>query len=98
MSTMVFARVKENNDIVDKNAAITTILFQRSIHKTLYVQRGVRIIYKTDIGTFHSLLANKDKTVPIIGIYHELEKEVRYIDNHKIFLSSNRIDDLLLQR
>ena len=94
---MVFVRVRENDNIVDKSAAIVAMFFQCSIHKTLCIRRGVRITYKIDIGTFYSLLANEDKTIFIVGIYYKLKKEVRYIDDYKIFLSSNRIDDLLLQ-
>ncbi len=96
MSTMIFVEIKENNNVIDKNAVIAMMLFQRSIYKTLYIQKGVRITYETDIGTFYSLLVNKDKAVPIVGIYYKLEKEVRYINNRKVFFSSNRIDDLLL--
>ena len=95
---MVFVKIKENDDVVDKNAAIITMFFQRSIYKTLRIRKEVYIAYKTNIGTFYSLLTNKDKAVLIVGIYHKLEKEVYYIDNRKIFLFSNRIDDLLLQR
>ncbi len=73
------------------------MLFQRFIYKTLRIRRRVHIAYKTDIGTFHSLLIDKDKMVLIVGIYYKLEKEIRYIDDRKIFLSSNRIDNLLLQ-
>jgi hypothetical protein len=74
------------------------MLFQRFVYETLRIQRGVCIAYKIDIGTFYSLLANEGKVVLIIGIYYKLEKEVRYIDDREVFLSSNRIDDLLLQR
>ncbi len=98
MSTIVFVEIKENDDVIDENAVIVAMFFQRSIYKTLRIQKGVCIIYKIDIGTFYSPLANKDKTVLIVGIYYKLEKEIRYIDDYKIFLSSNRIDDLLLQK
>ena len=74
------------------------MLFQCSVHKTLCIQKRVHIVYKTDIGTFHSLLVNKGKTVSIVGIHYKLEKEVYYIDDCKVFFSSNRINDLLLQR
>ncbi len=94
---MVFVGIKENDNVVDKNAAIVTILFQCSVYKTLYIWKGIRITYKTDIGTLYSSLINKDKTVPIIGIYYKLEKEVRHINDYKVFLSSNHINNLLLQ-
>ncbi len=96
MLIMVFIKVKENNNIVDKNTTITTILFQRSIYKTLHVRKGVCIAYKTDIRTLHSSLTNENKAVLIVGIHYKLEKEVCYINDREIFLSSNRIDDLLL--
>jgi len=95
---MVFVKIKENDDVVDKNAVIVAMFFQCFIYKTLYIQKGVRIIYKTDIRTFYSPLTDEDKTVLIIGIYYKLKKEVRYIDDRKVFLFSNRIDDLLLQK
>ena len=60
------------------------------------MRRRVRIAYETDIGTFYSLLADEGKAVFIVGIYYKLEKEVCYIDDRKVFLSSNRINDLLL--
>ncbi len=96
MSTIIFAEIRENDNIVDKNTVIITMLFQRSVYKMLYVRRGVCITYKTDIGTFYSLLADKSKAVLIIGMYYKLEKEVRYVDDYEIFLFSNRIDNLLL--
>ncbi len=96
--TIIFIKVKENDNIVNKNAAVAAILFQHSVYKTLYIQRKVHIVYEIDIETFYSSLVDKDKTVLIIGIYYKLEKEVRYIDNRKIFLFLNRIDNLLLQR
>ncbi len=93
---MVFIKVKENDDIVDKNITITTILFQCFVYKMLYIRRGVYITYKINIKTFHSFLTDKDKTVSIVGIHYKLEKEVHYVDDYKVFLSSNRIDNLLL--
>ena len=98
MSTIIFVKIKENDNVVDKNAVIIAMLFQRSIYKTLHIQKRVRIIYKTNIETFYSPLTDEDKTVFIIRIYYELEKEVCYIDDRKVFLSSNRIDNLLLQK
>ncbi len=45
---------------------------------------------------FYSLLIDKSKSITVIWIYKELEKEVRYIDNDDIMFTSNRVDDLLL--
>ena len=98
MSTMVFVKIKENDNVIDENTVVVVMFFQRSIYKTLYIWKGIYIIYETDIRTFYSLLIDENKTVSIIGIYYKLEKEVRYIDNCEVFLSSNRIDNLLLQR
>ncbi len=98
MSTIVFIEIKENDNVIDENTVVVVMFFQRSIYKTLYIWKGIYIIYETDIRTFYSLLIDENKTVFIIGIYYKLEKEVRYIDNYKVFLSLNRIDNLLLQR
>ncbi len=45
---------------------------------------------------FHSLLADKSKTILIIRIDKQLKKEIRYIDYYNIFLFLDRIDDFLL--
>ncbi len=93
---MVFVEVRENDDVVDESVIVIAMFFQCFVYEILYVWRGVRIIYKIDIGTFYSFLVDKSKTVFIIGIYYKLEKEVRYIDDCEVFFSSNRINNLLL--
>ncbi len=37
MSTIVFVEIKENDDVIDENAVIVAMFFQRSIYKTLRI-------------------------------------------------------------
>src|SRR6266699_3223831 len=96
ISTMVFVGIRENDDVVDENVVMITMFFQCSIYKTLYIQRKVYVAYKIDIGTFYFFLTDEDKVVPIVGIYYKLKKEVCYVNNCEVFLSSNFIDDLFV--
>ena len=96
MFDIIFERVREDRYIVDKSSTILSMLLQRPIYKTLYIQRGVRIFYKDYIQMFYLSLADESETILVIWVNEQLKEEVRYIDHCDKPLSADRVDNLLL--